>query len=379
MYLNMEKIKVVILSDNIDYRLKLREYICSDDMIISGYVGYDENAILKIRGLSPDVLLITYEKNNESTFEICSNIYCSLQGCAIILITSDLSVDLVTRAMSNGVRKVLDEKSCKEQLADSIRYSYQLEKSRLGDKYKSGSRNSKVVSFFGGKGGTGKTTIAINTATALAKEGKKVLVLDFDLQFGDVNLHLNIEPKETISELIDEGGDMTIDSIKGYIMVHGSGVNVLCAPKSPEYAEYVTAGHVEKIINIVRPYYDYVIIDLPPAFNDQSIASVENSDNVYLVFGMDISSLKNAKLCLNIMESLQQKDKVGIIINGVVDSIIKIKDFENTLSVNVIGSICRDTKNAVASLNKGIPIVLSSPKLQMSKEIAVIAKKISES
>lgn len=374
----MDKLKVVVLTDNINERVRLKEALNCGEISVWGYVSYEDNAILKIRGMTPDVLLVCYEKNVENLFEICNNIYCSLQGCAIVMMASDPEMDLVTQAVSNGVRQVFPADTPSSELREGIKKASLLEKSRLSDNQKRMTHQSKVIAFFGGKGGTGKTTVAVNTAVALAKEGQKVLIIDCDLQFGDVNLHLDLDPKETISELVQDGSELTMDLIKGFFMLHSSGAYVLCAPKSPEYAEYVAPGHIERIINVVRPYFEYVIVDLPPSFNDVTLSAAENSDRVYLVFGMDISSLKNAKLCMGIFDSLQQKEKLSLIINGVVDSMIKAKDFENMLDIPVAATVCRDNKNAIASLNKGIPLVLSAPKLPISKDLFLLTRRIRE-
>ena len=202
------------------------------------------------------------------------------------------------------------------------------------------------------------------------------MIIDCDLQFGDVNLHLDLNPKETIVELVQEQGTMTVDLISSFTQLHGSGVNVLCAPRSPEFAEYVTAKHMESIIDILRPYYEYIVLDFPPAFNDVSIAGLECCDDIYLVYNMDISSLKNAKTCISILDSLQQKEKVELVINKAMDGMIKTKDYESMLELKVFGMVSQDTKNSTNSLNRGLPLVLSLPKAPISREIRFISQKI---
>jgi pilus assembly protein CpaE len=196
------------------------------------------------------------------------------------------------------------------------------------------------------------------------------------LQFGDVNLLLDLEPKDTIVELVQERGGITIDNIKAFSMVHSSGVSVLCAPKSAEFAELVSARHVETIIDVLRPYYDFIILDLPPAFNDVSIAAVENCDELMLIYNLDILSLKNAKVCLTILDQIQQREKAQFIINKNINSLIKVKDFEAMFETPVFATISNDVKSANICLNKGQPIVVSMPRTPMAKEIVGLAQKI---
>jgi pilus assembly protein CpaE len=203
-----------------------------------------------------------------------------------------------------------------------------------------------------------------------------VMLIDCDLQFGDVNLLLDLEPKDTIVELVQERGGISIENIRSFSMVHSSGVNVLCAPKSAEFAELISPRHIETIVDVLRPYYDYIILDLAPTFNDVTIAAIENSDELMLVYNVDILSLKNAKVCLQILEQIQQREKAKLIVNKNVKSMIKIRDFENMFEETVFATITNDIKTANDCLNKGQPIVIALPRSTMAKEIMALAQKI---
>lgn len=372
----MDKLKVVIISDSIDERLSIKALLDADDIAVAGYSGYDDTALIKVLGLMPDVVICVHTPSNPRVFELSQNIYTCLQGCTVILLCDSVELDLMDLAMNSGIRKVLPFKISPEELQEHIRQANSLEKQRCKSVPQDRVLSSKVISFFGGKGGVGKTTVAVNTATALSQMGKKTIIIDCDLQFGDINLLFDIEPKDTILELVQERGQLSIDIIRSFTMLHSSGVEVLCAPKSPEYAEYVTGRHIESLINILRPYYQYIIIDLAPFFNDVAIATMENSDNIILVSALNISSLKSSKVCLNILETLQQREKLSLIVNKSTESTIKTRDFENILGLKLFGNILEDTKTALTSLNNGVPIVMSAPRSQPAREIKNIAEKI---
>lgn len=375
----MEKLKVVVLADTMDFRLKAKTLLASDDIAVAAYADFDSTVLPKIEGLYPDVVICACTETTPNVFEIAQNIYCRLHGCAVVLISQEVSVELVNRAMQSGIRQVLPASVTAEQLRDCIRKASIIEKQRFADLPQRRNGRCRVLGFFSGKGGTGKTTMAVNTAVALAQTGAKVIILDCDLQFGDVSLHLDLNPKETIVELVQEQSTMTIDLINGFTQLHSSGVTVLCAPRSPEFAEYVTAKHLETIVDILRPYYEYIILDFPPAFNDLSIAGIESCDMLYLIYNLDISSLKNAKTCIAILDSLQQKDKVRLIINKNTDSMLKIRDYEAMLDMKVFGTVTQDTRSAANSLNSGSPFVISLPKAVMSREIRTVSQKIAKS
>lgn len=372
----MDKLKVVVLTDTIELKLQTKTLLDVADVAVSAFAEFDTVALQKIEGLFPDVVVCACAQTGPNIFEIAQSIYCNVRGCGVVLISPDVSAELISRAMQSGIRQVLPYSVTSQELVDAIRRVSVIEKQRFSDMVQTRVGRCRVVGFFSGKGGTGKTTLAVNEGVALAQKGAKVMIIDCDLQFGDVSLHLDLNPKETIVELVQEQSNMSIDLINGFTQVHSSGVNALCAPKSPEFAEYVTAKHIETIIDILRPYYEYIILDFPPAFNDVSIAGIESCDALYLVYNMDISSLKNAKTCLTILDSLQQKEKAALIINKAIPGIIKLKDFETTLDMKVFGVVSHDTTNATNSLNRGLPLVLSLPKATMSKEIKTICQRI---
>lgn len=372
----IDKIKVVIVCDDVDNRLLIKNLLNSDDIAVAGYANSDETALEKIKGLYPDIVIFTYTQQEAAVFELAQEVYHLVPGCGIILLSSDTGTNILKRAMESGIRKVLALDCTSQQLLESIYRVCFSERQRLPDGSKLFGHKSRVISFFGGKGGTGKTTIAVNTAVALSKLGRKTIIIDADLQFGDVNLMLNIDTKDTISELVQEKNAFTIDTLKGFTVIHNSGISVLCAPKSPEYSEYVTGSHIESIINTVRPYYEYIIMDLSPVFNDVTLAAIENSDRVFLVSGLDITGLRNVKICVNILNSLQQKDKLALIINKESTSIINVKDFYNIIGLPIDARIREDMKCAVNALNKGVPIVISYPRSPIAKDIKAFVNKL---
>ena len=372
----MEKLKIVIVSNDIDAKIKLKNSINDENIAISSFLEYDNMTNLKIIGYNPDVVILINDLKEGQIFEIAGQIYAQSQTTSVIMLSDWVDVNLLSKAMQYGIKQVLPLQSTEKEIKEAIYKAYNLEKQRIVDNSNIRSSRSKVISFFGGKGGTGKTTIAVNVAVQLALSGKKTVIIDGDLQFGDVTVLLDIDPKSTIYELSREKSDMGIDVVKSMLCLHSSGLEVLAAPKSPELSEYISDKTMEVIINTMRPYYEYIIVDLPPGFNDTTLAVVESSDVVNMVASVDIIALRNTKLCVGILESLRQKDKVALILNRSSDGMISKKDFESILSMNTQLCLPDDTRTVLSSLNKGIPFVIGMPKSTVSKMIQTYVKNL---
>ncbi len=375
----MEKINVVVLSEDIDLRIHIKNHLLGDDIVIAGYSDFDSAGKLKTENLFPDVVIGAVRGEiPDKVFDFVQQMLINVRGCVVILVNDNIDVGLVNKAAQFGIRTVLSFDDTPADFEASVKNVISLEQQRMLDTNEGKKVRSKVLAFFGGKGGTGKTTLAVNTASVFARMGKRVILIDLDLQFGDVALALDLEPKDTIVELVQDRGGISIENINSFSLVHSTGLNVLCAPKSPEFAEFVKGENVETIIDVLRPYYEYIILDLPPTFNDISIAALEDSDEIYLVYNMDILSLKNARTCINVLEQLQQRDKVKLVINKDAKGLIKLKDFESVLDIPAIAIIAMDPKMAIASVNKGMPVMIAQPRSDMAKQIQSFADKLVE-
>lgn len=374
----MDKIKVLVAAGSEEKRFELKNILTHEEIAIVGFSKPGIVVLEKAGSLQPDVIVMVYDKDEGDAAEVAERIYMCLPGCAVLQISENLSVDIIEKAMQAGVRKVLSWPVEQKTLIENIKFLHTAEKQRMSNSKRPDLNwQSKVITVFGTKGGIGKTTIAANLAVSLSRLGKKVALIDLDLQFGDVGIFLDIEPKDSIAELVTDRTSFDIDTVKSYMMLHYSGVSVLCAPKSPEYADIVTSEHISKIINTVRPYYDYVIIDTPPAFNDNTITAIEESNLVLFIITLEISTLKNAKVSINVFESLNQKDKLKIVVNRDQDgATITAKDASHVLKLNVFSRIHSDWKTAITALNKGIPIVIDSPRSLIKREFEELAKSI---
>ncbi len=373
----MEKLNAVVLSEDIDLRIYIKNHLKGDNIVISGYSDLGSAGKLKAESLFPDIVICAVRGEVSPTvFSFIQQLLISVRNCVVVLVSDHITVDLVSNAARFGVKGVIPMEMNAEDFEKELLNIFDLERQRRLDTNESRNIRSKVLSFFGGKGGTGKTTLAVNAATQIAKLGKRTMLIDLDLQFGDVTMALDLNPRNTIVELVQDRAGITIENINSFSETHNTGLSVLGAPKNPEYAEYIKPEDVERIIDTLRPYFEYIVLDLPPVLNDPTITAIENSEEVYMVYNMDILSLKNAKACVDVLKQLNQGDKLKLVINKNTKSLINTKDFEKTVEMPVYALIGEDSKLANTCINKGIPIMLASPQSEVARDIKEFVRKI---
>lgn len=334
----------------------------AEDLALVGFAPVDADILSKIKGYAPHVVLLVQEQGDAGILELAQRIYQGFPGCAIALLVPELDLELVKSAMQSGVRQVISE----DNLSTMIDQIVQVALFEQGRAIEAGGE-PRVIAVYSGRGGAGRTTIAVNLATSLAVAGRRTALVDLNLNFGDASLLLNINAKDTIAELAQEKSSFTIEDIKSYSMQHSSGLHILCAPASPEFSEYITARHVEMLLTTMRPYYDFIIVDLNNDMADTTLTALENSDDIYLVAHRDISSLRSTKILLNVMTTLQQQDKLHLLVNSDHTSIVNIKDFDRILSLPVAYVLPEDVKTTQLSQERGVPLVIGFPRTAVAQ------------
>ena len=374
----MEKINLLVLSDDLDLRIEVKNLVAGEEFAISGYSSFTAEGKTKTVNKYPEMVICAVRGEvPDSLFAFVQDLLTVAKGVIVVLASDSISVDLVNKAAQYGIRKVLPISGISpEEFSNNIRTVYALEQQRVLDTNERKKVRCKAIGFFGGKGGTGKTTLAVGVAAQLARSGKRVMLLDLDLQFGDVLMALDLDTKNSIVDLVQDRGGITIENINSFSVEHSTGMSVLCAPKSSEYAEFVTAAHIERIIDIMRPYYEYIIIDLPSSFTDTTITACENCEEIFLVYNNEILSLNNAKVCYTILDRLHQREKIRFVLNKTEKSLIRAEDFQEMFQAYIFASIPADYQAALMSINKGQPVTVAQPKSALAKGISAMAEKI---
>ncbi len=228
--------------------------------------------------------------------------------------------------------------------------------------------SSPMITVLGPKGGTGKTLTVCNLSVGLAMRGKRVAVVDLDLQFGDVALSLGLAPDKTLHDLARSGGSLDAEKLEGFLSHHASGVDVLIAPTRPDHASSVTPRFLQELYPVLRTSFDYVVVDTPPGFTPEVIASVDSSTDVVMVGMLDSLSLKNTKLGLETLELMGfDSDRVKVLLNRFDSKVgLSAEDVDAVLGRRPDVFIPSD-RDIPRSVNEGSPIVQAKPRSDASR------------
>lgn len=370
-----KNITVLIVDDAADTRSSIRRLLgLSLGMQVVGEADNGEEAIRKVNQLNPNVVLMDINMPGMDGITATEKICAAHPHTVVIVISVQGEMEYLRKAMIAGAKDYLVKPFGADELVDCIQKTWERESQRRAQAGPQAGgvvekRPGKVIAVFSPKGGVGKTTLAVNVAAVLASDRKlKVCVVDLSLQFGDACVFLSLIPRRTISDLVSE---QTIDrdTLSPYLMNHPCGIKVLPAPLSPEYAEYIVPEHVTRTLSTCRELFDYVIVDMPASFQDVALAALDASDRIFMMGNMDMASLKNMKLSLELMKRLNySKEKVFLILNQAgYDYGIRFADLEPALGRKVDFYIHHDDLVAMVSANRGLPLVLDQPDSKLAK------------
>jgi pilus assembly protein CpaE len=373
----------VVLTGRFDDESELREALTSSASGIevvgsAGDLGGAE-PLLRTRDLNAVLHGAVWTENADAATELNSAVTSIRQhtSAPIVLLVTDTGPALIETAIAAGFDDVLVLPQSPETLTFAIRKAGQAGGRVSGDANGGGS-GGQVITVFSPKGGTGKTVVSTNLAAYLASKTKKrVLLIDLDLQFGDAAIMLGIDPQRTMHDLVLAPGDLDAGKLAGYTTKHRSGLDILAAPMLPEHAELVTEAKVMKLIEVARGAYDLVVIDTSPFFYGPMLALLEPTDQLLLLCGLDVPTLKNVRLSLRTLELLGfPPARTNLVLNRVSSDLgLAKEDVELALGIPVAFEIPNDPVVAPA-VNRGTVPALHESDSEFAQAIARMASSL---
>lgn len=383
--MKMNKMKLMLLADTESDRQNIMGILKNIDYVnVIGDYTDEEAAWDSLERSSAEIMLLGAGVNGEG-YDFAERISAIHPELGIIMLESELLEETMHNALFSGAKDVLVKPLEPEKVASAIYRIHQLNERKAA--LQNNATNKKirkrdlgqVCTVFSTKGGVGKTFVSINLAASLAKkQDARVVLLDLDLDFGNAALALNLFPKFTISDVVDDIRNIDSDLIESYLMPHESGIKVLPANLQQQMNDYMNAEHIRIILESLRESFDYIVVDMPARFVDKVMPALALADTLLVVTTPEISSVRNVKALLATLMDLNfPQSKVKIILNKEqIRGDIKQKDIELTLNKKVDAAIGFDYQKVLSSLNRGIPLVSEYPKNVVSKNIEKLCLRI---
>ncbi len=389
-----EPIRVVIVDDIRETRDHLSKLLSFEtDIEVVGTAASGEVALEVSSRLMPDVVLMDINMPGMDGITTAQQLSSRVPTASIVMMSVQGEADYLRRSMLAGAREFLVKPFSSDELVASIRQVYEREREKIGrmvQREHAGGNGKlpasaekapgRVVTLFSPKGGTGRTTLAVNIAVAAAAElGKKVALIDGSLQFGDVGVLLNLNPKaKSMADLVPEMAAGVPESLEQVMVQHSSGVHVLLAPPSPETAELITTRYLRAAIEKLRHTHDVVIVDSWPWLHDSTLGILDESDSILAVLTLEITNIKNLRLFLEVANQLgYTDDKVKLVLNRADSSLgIRVADVEHSLGRRVDHSVVSDGRTVVFALNRGVPFVTSNRQTQVSQDVLRLTRSV---
>lgn len=420
---NSEKIRIIVVDDNVDTLSNLKKLLYFEkDIDIVTTASSGEEAVKMAEKHHPDVMLMDINMPGMDGIAASEAITSKVPGTQIVIMSVQAEADYLKRAMLAGAREFLIKPFSSEELSSTLRRVYQ-----LGEPQRKQSRNTpppppptapiapapthaapppppppppapttaqpktappppsdgkqgKVFAIFSAKGGSGRSTLAANLAIALREETKgKVALADCSLLFGNLDVLMNITAKSTISDVCAGEGGADADMLPDVLATHPSGIKVLLAPASPELAELVKSDDIRIILTALKNSFDCVVVDTYTSLDERTLDILDIADHILLLVTPDIPAIKNTKLFFEVSEKLGYAEaKILLIVNKADPrgSGISPQDIQASIKHNIFAAIERDDRTTTQAVQTGQPFVVNQKNTAISISVYKLAKSL---
>jgi pilus assembly protein CpaE len=334
------------------------------DVEIVGMVTGIDDAWVRLHETTNDLLIVACAGQSDPVLSLIDNAVTERPRRPVVVLSYGSPNGFTRRVFAAGA----DDVVMLPVTPDEVLFALQKALARKAGSGEGGSTSrAPLICVLGPKGGTGKTLTSTSLSVAFAEYGKSVALVDLDLQFGDVGLTMGLTPEQTIFDLVRTGGSLDEEKLDGFLMTHSSGVKVLLAPSRPDHAAVVSVEFLREVYNTLRSMFDYVIVDTPPGFTPEVIATIDNATGVVMVGMLDALSLKNTKLGLETLDLMGfPPQNIKLVLNR-ARSRVGISDDEVVAIMgrepDIFVPSDRDIPRAV---NEGKPIMIAKPQAEAS-------------
>jgi pilus assembly protein CpaE len=336
----------------------------------------DSEHLERLRSYDPHLVILHIAGDPELCIREAGAIAAGVPRAALVGVGPELDARSLLDAMRAGVVEYVPAPLGAANIGDALERT--MRRSGLGGS-PAGRRNGKLLAFFSPKGGSGSTTVVTNVGIELHRlTGKKTLLVDLDLELGEIASHLGVRPRFHFVDLVRNIHRMDADLLGSYIESHKSGVQVLSAPFEPEIGEQVGGEQIARILGLLRSQYDYVLVDTSKSLGIPAMAALQIADPIFLVTNMDVPSLRNLKRCVPILDRLTAGDarRLRLVVNRLnAKSLVQLEDLEETLGLDVYWTLSNDFDTVITSISAGNPLVVQGGS-RYAQELKALARDI---
>ena len=389
-----EKYRVLVVDDVSETRENVRKLLQFEaDIEVVGTARTGKEGVQFSEELKPDVILMDINMPDMDGISATELIRQRSPIAQIIILSVQGDPNYMRRAMLAGARDFLTKPPMADELISAVRRAgdmARMERAKAVQITASAALpvqqapgvnavDGRIIMVYSPKGGTGVTTVAINLAITLNNEETRVVVVDGNLQFGDVSIFLNEHGKNTILDLAPRSDELDPDIVEGVMIKHaGSGMRILASPPGPELAEHISSDQFSKILKYLRQMYAYVVVDCAHQLDDISLATLDVCDVLVLIVSQDIPAVKNVRLFLDLMKNIGiERERVCFVMNK-YDKRISItpEKIGDNLKQTIISVIPLDERVVIPSVNRGVPFMVDNKTQPIARTIFSLAESV---
>lgn len=369
------KIRMIIIDKNKNRIEEILRDLVNEPKIEIIHVCQDCLTGIKIaKSKNVDIILLDTEVEGIKDTSATTLLNINIPNVIVIALSSDNNNIRLKKALISGADEYISQPFTKEELIKTIIHIYEKEHMK---NYLYMKHQARVISVFNTKGGVGRSILSANLSIALKQLIKKpVALMDLDFDYGDISLIMNICPHIQPYNIKEKLTNLDDNTIRDFFEEHYSGVDVFAVLN--EKRDIITETELKKIIRLAKEEYQYILMDMSPAFSPMNTTVLKESDFIILVTTLELSSIKNTVQALNAFKSLNLDfEHIYIVLNRFERDIgININDIKKLIVKNDILTVPEDKKTVIQSVNSGQPFVLSKKNTPISKSILNIASKI---
>ena len=300
-------------------------------------------------------------------------------AAGVVLVRERVDVTVLTDALRAGIREVVqsgDNAALTTACRRSLEVSDGLTAGPLPEAgTDTAGQEGQLVTVFSAKGGCGKTTLATNLAVALAKDGRRVCLVDLDLAFGDVAISVQLNPARTIVNALSMAGHVDTTGAASLLTRYRHGLDMLLAPTTPGDAEKIPPALVRELLTVLKGMYEYVVVDTPAQFSEHVLIAMDASAHHVLLTTPDVPALKNLRVTLDTFDMLSYPADIRAVVLNRADAKVGLTPEDVTRVVrSPIALHVPSSREVPVSINKGTPIVLDNPSHPVSQAIIRFAR-----